>query len=54
MTRPRAVLFDWDNTLVDSWNTIHDALGYCFTRMGREPWGLDEVRARTRLSPRRR
>jgi phosphoglycolate phosphatase len=50
MTRPRAVLFDWDNTLVDSWDTIHDALRHCFTQMGREPWTIDEVKARTRLS----
>lgn len=50
MTRPRAVLFDWDNTLVDSWDTIHDALSYCFVAMGREPWSLAEVKARTRLS----
>jgi phosphoglycolate phosphatase len=50
MTRPRAVLFDWDNTLVDSWDTIHDALGHCFTKMGREKWSLAETKARTRLS----
>ena len=50
MTRPRAVLFDWDNTLVDSWDTIHDAMRHCFVRMGREPWTLAEVKARTRLS----
>ena len=51
MSRPRAILFDWDNTLVDSWDTIHDALHHCFTQMGREPWTLAEVKARTRLSP---
>jgi phosphoglycolate phosphatase len=50
VTRPRAVLFDWDNTLVDSWDTIHEALGACFVAMGREPWTLAEVKARTRLS----
>jgi phosphoglycolate phosphatase len=50
MTLPRAVLFDWDNTLVDSWDTIHDAMGHCFRQMGHEPWTLDEVKARTRLS----
>lgn len=50
MTRPRAVLFDWDNTLVDSWPTIHDALHHTFTRMGHAPWSLAEVKARTRLS----
>ncbi|MGH6988315.1 MAG: HAD family hydrolase [Stellaceae bacterium] len=50
MTRPRAILFDWDNTLVDSWDTIHDALRFCFVAMGHEPWTLAEVKARTRLS----
>lgn len=50
MTRPRAVLFDWDNTLVDSWDTIHDAMGHCFRQMGREPWTMTEIKARTRLS----
>ena len=50
MTRPRAILFDWDNTLVDSWDTIHEALRHTFVAMGREPWTLEQVRARTRLS----
>ena len=27
---PRAILFDWDNTLVDSWPTILDALNTTF------------------------
>ena len=26
MESPRAILFDWDNTLVDTWAIIHDAL----------------------------
>src|SRR5438105_4750479 len=26
LARPRAILFDWDNTLIDSWMTIHEAL----------------------------
>ncbi len=50
MARPRAILFDWDNTLVDSWDTIHDALGHAFIALGREPWTLAEVKERTRLS----
>jgi len=48
--QPRAILFDWDNTLVDSWDTIHDALGHAFIAFGREPWTLAEVKERTRLS----
>jgi phosphoglycolate phosphatase len=50
MNRPLAVLFDWDNTLVDSWDTIHEALRHTFVNMGREPWSVAEVKARTRLS----
>jgi len=50
MSRPGAVLFDWDNTLVDSWDTIHEAMRHCLTQMGREPWSMAEVKARTRLS----
>jgi len=50
MTRPRAVLFDWDNTLVDSWDTIHEAMRHCLTQMGLPPWSVAEVKARTRLA----
>lgn len=47
---PRAIVFDWDNTLVDSWATIHEALVLTFTAMGREPWTLAETKARVRHS----
>jgi phosphoglycolate phosphatase len=50
--RPRAVLFDWDNTLVDNWISIQDALNATLTAMGHEPWSLAEVRARVRSSAR--
>jgi len=50
MSVPRALVFDWDNTLVDSWGTIHEALVLTFTAMGHTPWTLEETKARTRLS----
>jgi phosphoglycolate phosphatase len=50
MTAPRALVFDWDNTLVDSWATIHEALVLTFTAMGHTPWTLDETKARVRHS----
>jgi phosphoglycolate phosphatase len=50
LTRPRAVLFDWDNTLVDSWRVIHRALEATFVAMGVEPWSLEQTRGRVRLS----
>ncbi len=46
----RAIIFDWDNTLVDSWDSIHHALVVTFTAMGHAPWSLAETKARVRLS----
>ena len=47
---PRAIIFDWDNTLVDSWGTIHDALNFLMTAMEKPLWTLQETRERVRLS----
>ncbi len=52
LVRPRALLFDWDNTLIDSWGAIHHALEVTFNAMGREPWTLEETRQRVRRSTR--
>jgi len=49
-SRPRAVVFDWDNTLVDTWPTIHEALSATLLAMGHEPWKFDETKARVRHS----
>jgi phosphoglycolate phosphatase len=47
---PRAILFDWDNTLVDSWATIHDALNFLMRAMDKPEWSIAETRERVRLS----
>jgi phosphoglycolate phosphatase len=47
---PRAILFDWDNTLVDSWATIHDALNFLMRKMDKPEWSMAETRERVRLS----
>ena len=47
---PRAILFDWDNTLVDSWATIHEALNFLMRAMAKPEWSLAETRERVRLS----
>jgi len=47
---PEAVIFDWDNTLVDAWPGIATALNAALTRFGHPAWTLDEVRARVRRS----
>jgi phosphoglycolate phosphatase len=48
--RPQAILFDWDNTLVDSWATIHEALNFLMAAMDKPPWTIEETRERVRLS----
>lgn len=48
--RPRALLFDWDNTLADNWGAIHRALNETFAAMGHPPWTLAETRLRVRES----
>ena len=50
--KPRAILFDWDNTLVDSWPTILDALNVTLEAFGQAPWTMDEARLRVRQSMR--
>ncbi|MEX0694745.1 MAG: HAD family hydrolase [Rhodospirillales bacterium] len=49
-TRPKAVIFDWDNTLVDSWPVIQDALNTTFRAYELPEWSLLETRTRVRHS----
>jgi phosphoglycolate phosphatase len=48
--RPRAILFDWDNTLIDSWPTIHAATNVVLDAMGLPTWTLEEAKVRVRHS----
>lgn len=50
MQLPRAVLFDWDNTLVESWGVIHEAMNLTLDAMGHAPWTREETEARVRAS----
>lgn len=50
MRRPRAILFDWDNTLVDSWAVIHEALNHCMSAMEKPLWSIEETKEKVRLS----
>ncbi|MBL8642660.1 MAG: HAD family hydrolase, partial [Rhodospirillaceae bacterium] len=46
MPPPKAILFDWDNTLVDTWPTIGKALNITLPKMGHEPWSEADIHAR--------
>ncbi|MDA0305547.1 MAG: HAD family hydrolase [Proteobacteria bacterium] len=48
--KPKAILFDWDNTLVDTWPTILDALNTTFTAYKLPHWTMQEARVRVRKS----
>lgn len=50
VARPRAVIFDWDNTLVDNWAAISDALNAVFGAFDKEAWTVEETKARVRQS----
>jgi phosphoglycolate phosphatase len=41
-----AILFDWDNTLVNTWPTIVECYRDTFTALGQTPWTAQEVRDR--------
>ena len=48
--KPKAILFDWDNTLVDSWTIIFDALNFTLESFGKEPWSITQTKTRVRKS----
>lgn len=49
---PKAILFDWDNTLVDTWPTIQDAMNHTLVHFNMDPWSMAETRKRVRKSMR--
>jgi len=50
--KPKAIIFDWDNTLVDSWLIIQDALNATFLEYDVPQWTLEETKSRVAKSMR--
>lgn len=50
--KPKAILFDWDNTLANTWPVIHAALHETFIAMGQTPWSLEETKLKVHRSMR--
>ena len=50
MTKPTAILFDWDNTLVDGWAAIHAGLNAAFRAFDLPEWSLEQVLGNVRRS----
>lgn len=45
--KPRAVIFDWDDTVVNNWDTAVKALNAALVHMGIEAWSDAECRRRS-------
>ena len=50
--RPKAIIFDWDDTLIDNWQAIHTALNLTLVTMGHERWSFEKTRSNVRRSMR--
>lgn len=50
LPRPEAILWDWDNTLVDAWRGVQAGMNAALRGFGLPEWSVEEVRARARLS----
>lgn len=44
LQKPKAVIFDWDNTLVDTWPLIESALNNTLRQMNKEVWSMEKVK----------
>ncbi len=49
LPRPRAVIFDWDDTIVDNWPLALEALNTALVHMGMPAWS--DAEARTKAGP---
>jgi phosphoglycolate phosphatase len=47
---PIAILFDWDNTLIDGWAAIQSGLNITFAAFGKPSWSREQVLANVRKS----
>lgn len=41
--KPDIILFDWDNTLCDTWHVIVNSVNACLVHFGQNPWSPEEA-----------
>ena len=49
---PKAIIFDWDSTLVDNWQSIANALNATLIELDKTPWTVTQVRQNSKNSAR--
>lgn len=52
LKKPQAVIFDWDNTLANTWPLIQSSINQTMHFMGKEEWSLEKVRENVHKSMR--
>jgi phosphoglycolate phosphatase len=52
LPKPKAVIFDWDDTIVNTWYAALEALNTSFRAMGAPEWSDEEARAKAGASAR--
>ena len=52
LRRPAAIIFDWDDTLIDNWRAIHAGLNATMDAMGYERWSFEKTKSNVRRSMR--
>jgi phosphoglycolate phosphatase len=52
ISRPTALLYDWDNTLVDAWGGVTAALNAAFAAFDMPLWTIEDTRQRARVAVR--
>lgn len=52
LTLPKAILFDWDNTLVDTMPLIISSINHALVHFNMDPWTPEDVKKKTQLSAR--
>jgi phosphoglycolate phosphatase len=50
VTQPSALVYDWDNTLVDGWGGITAALNATFAAFDKPPWTITDTKQRVRVA----
>ncbi len=50
--KPKAIVFDWDNTLADTWPLIQSAMNEARVAFGKEAWSAREVKEKVHKSMR--
>ena len=43
--KPEAIIFDWDDTLADNWESIHGALNASLRAMNQPTWSLKKTKS---------